>query len=220
MRFPRILAYADSSEWQDTYEQMNTERVLGAWQTRVKSLPHAVESTFQMHAALVKLQSLTLGGGGLTATTTGVDTSPAVSAAASMHARMAASLAFIKFINGLVDPLQSGRYAASIHAIALDALPTLPTWFIDLRHQATHDPVLPSHAVLVNALSQALRWLKTEYWDVERGALLQQSHQLHLDWEQQLLKHRHHRSLVGNLALECKSHLVLYRDAVAEAHGN
>ncbi|GAA5916502.1 hypothetical protein JCM6882_001744, partial [Rhodosporidiobolus microsporus] len=65
------------------------------------------------------------------------------------------------FVNSLVDPLQTTYYARSIASLAAQI--GLPLWFVELRHQATHEE-LPSLGVLRGAGRQALDWLYTHYW--------------------------------------------------------
>ena len=61
---------------------------------------------------------------------------------------MAYSAAVIRLVNGLVDPLQVGMYARSIHSIAQQL--GLPAWLVELRHAATHED-LPSLELLRDA---------------------------------------------------------------------
>ncbi|GAA5868505.1 hypothetical protein JCM3774_005401 [Rhodotorula dairenensis] len=109
--------------------------------------PHAVEST----AALLQLILR--------------DAEPSTSSAAhgvSEHElRLSYSMAVIRFVNSLVDPLQTTYYARSIASLAAQI--GLPAWFVELRHQATHED-LPSIAVLRDAARQALDWLYANYW--------------------------------------------------------
>jgi len=75
--------------------------------------------------------------------------------------RLLYTMAFIRFVNGIVDPLQKGAYAVSISNLAEQL--GLPQWFVDLRHEGTHDQ-LPSLKVLRNGCKQALDWLNNFYW--------------------------------------------------------
>jgi hypothetical protein len=67
-------------------------------------------------------------------------------------------------VNGIVDVGQKGIVAQSIQSIAENI--GLPAWFVELRHQATHDN-LPSLVLLLSALRQALDWLEINYWQVQ-----------------------------------------------------
>lgn len=58
-----------------------------------------------------------------------------------------------RFVNSLVDPLQTAYFARSISSLAAQL--GLPLWFVELRHQATHEdlpglPVLREGARQVN----------------------------------------------------------------------
>jgi hypothetical protein len=75
--------------------------------------------------------------------------------------RLLYSAAFIRFVNGFIDPQQKGVYAQSMTLVA-ESL-QLPPWFIEIRHQATHD-VLPTLPLLRKATEQALDWLYEFYW--------------------------------------------------------
>eukprot|EP01118_Nematostelium_gracile_P002813 TRINITY_DN1314_c0_g1_i1.p1 TRINITY_DN1314_c0_g1~~TRINITY_DN1314_c0_g1_i1.p1 ORF type:complete len:521 (+),score=84.12 TRINITY_DN1314_c0_g1_i1:40-1563(+) len=75
--------------------------------------------------------------------------------------RMSHSIAIIRFVNGIVDKGQKGAFAVSITQLA-DRI-GLPRFFVDLRHEATHNQ-LPSMVVLRAARNQALEWLNSNYW--------------------------------------------------------
>ena len=57
---------------------------------------------------------------------------------------------------------QKGVFARSVQAIADEI--ELPSWLVDLRHDATHSS-LPSLAMLETGVNVALHWLKENYWD-------------------------------------------------------
>ncbi|KAJ3074372.1 Ribosomal biogenesis protein las1l, partial [Rhizoclosmatium hyalinum] len=78
--------------------------------------------------------------------------------------RLMYSIAFVRFVNGVVDAQQKGVYAGSVAGIA-ESL-GLPAWFVDLRHSGTHDR-LPSISLLRSGCHQALDWLNTNYWIVQ-----------------------------------------------------
>ncbi|SCV74661.1 BQ2448_7690 [Microbotryum intermedium] len=75
--------------------------------------------------------------------------------------RLGYSMALIRFVNSLVDPLQTTYYARSMASLAAQL--GLPLWFVELRHAATHED-LPGIAVLRDAARQALDWLYSNYW--------------------------------------------------------
>ncbi|KAI7896583.1 Las1-like-domain-containing protein [Mucor mucedo] len=75
--------------------------------------------------------------------------------------RLMYGLAIIRFVNGLVDPVQKGIFAKSSYTLARSL--GLPSWFVDLRHMGTHER-LPSLTVLRAAAIQAVGWLHENYW--------------------------------------------------------
>ena len=101
---------------------------LAAWKAAVP-LPHALESTHSILAVILQ------DGTGATSSS-------------YLSLRMSYASAIIRLVNGLVDPLQLGAYARSIHSIAQQV--GLPAWFVELRHAATHED-LPSLEVLRDA---------------------------------------------------------------------
>jgi ribosomal biogenesis protein LAS1 len=54
-----------------------------------------------------------------------------------LQVRQGYALSMIRFVNGLVDPLQNGMYARSIASIASQI--GLPSSFVELRHACTHE---------------------------------------------------------------------------------
>ncbi|CEI91307.1 hypothetical protein RMCBS344292_05604 [Rhizopus microsporus] len=75
--------------------------------------------------------------------------------------RLLYTMAIIRFVNGLVDQRQTGKYALSVLTIAKKI--GLPSWFVDLRHEGTHER-LPHLIVLRSAATQAVAWLHDHYW--------------------------------------------------------
>ncbi|PVG00284.1 Las1-domain-containing protein [Serendipita vermifera] len=71
------------------------------------------------------------------------------------------ALAIIRFVNGLVDPLQTGMYARSIASIASQI--GLPLAFVELRHACTHEE-MPSLETLREGCQSALLWLESNYF--------------------------------------------------------
>ncbi|TIA70117.1 hypothetical protein E3P91_03297 [Wallemia ichthyophaga] len=78
------------------------------------------------------------------------------------------SMSLIRFVNGLVDPLQQFSFARSIYHLAKQI--DLPLKFVQLRHSSTHEN-LPSLKVLVHSTNEAIDWLKFKYWDVVLSTL-------------------------------------------------
>lgn len=75
--------------------------------------------------------------------------------------RLMYGMAIIRFVNGLVDREQKGKFAKSINSLARSM--GLPSWFVDLRHASTHEH-LPSLTVLRAGALQAVGWLHDNYW--------------------------------------------------------
>ncbi|RLV95969.1 Pre-rRNA-processing protein las1 [Spathaspora sp. JA1] len=71
------------------------------------------------------------------------------------------SMALIRFVNGLLDPFQQSNYAIPLHHLAKSV--NLPSYFVELRHMATHEG-LPSLPMLRIACTSALNWLYDHYW--------------------------------------------------------
>lgn len=121
-------------------------RQIAVWRTRGR-VPHAADLTASFAEALL---------------------SDANSHGSFSHQlQLAYSMAFVRFVNGLVDPLQASTHAMSIARLAAQL--NLPSWFVDLRHAATHDR-LPSLSLLRSGAKQALEWLAVNYWDAEEAA--------------------------------------------------
>ncbi|KAI8394233.1 Las1-like-domain-containing protein [Radiomyces spectabilis] len=154
-RIPRIVPWTDYHEFEQVYHwlhadvdecpelvQRGIDRVK-AWTSRGK-LPRAVEST----AAFVQVQLRDhsgLGGSWLS----------------HQELRLMYAMAIVRFVNGMVDPEQTGSFAVSIAGLA-DRL-GLPLWFVELRHAGTHEH-LPSLAVLRSASQKAIDWLHDSFW--------------------------------------------------------
>lgn len=87
--------------------------------------------------------------------------------------RLEYSMAIVRLVNGLVEPLQQKMHAQSVAVLAeqLD----LPRELVDVRHEATHASI-PSLSMLRLASSLALDWLKTTYWDQQLVMVQQIQH--------------------------------------------
>ncbi|ORX37327.1 Las1-like-domain-containing protein [Kockovaella imperatae] len=70
--------------------------------------------------------------------------------------RLVCAMAIVRFVNGLVDPLQTGPYARPIAHLAISL--RLPPSLISLRHRATHED-LPPLDTLLGAVKQAIQYL-------------------------------------------------------------
>jgi hypothetical protein len=85
-----------------------------------------------------------------------------------MEIRLMYSMAIVRGVNGLVDPSQQGFFADSVMSLASKI--GLPSWFVDLRHEATHAQ-LPSLNILRNAATSLLKWYRHHYWDKQYSFL-------------------------------------------------
>ncbi|XAO23398.1 hypothetical protein I312_102176 [Cryptococcus bacillisporus CA1280] len=74
----------------------------------------------------------------------------------SQRMRMMMGMAIVRFVNGMVDPLQTGPYARPISHLA--ATLGLPPSLIALRHRATHED-LPPLPLLHQAVTQCIIYL-------------------------------------------------------------
>ncbi|EIW73454.1 hypothetical protein TREMEDRAFT_59622 [Tremella mesenterica DSM 1558] len=81
---------------------------------------------------------------------------PAKSSEERQTARMACGMAVVRFINGLVDPLQTGMMAQPISHLA--ATLQIPQSLITLRHRCTHED-LPPYPMLLQAVYTAIQYL-------------------------------------------------------------
>lgn len=68
-----------------------------------------------------------------------------------LEKRLAYGMALTRFVNSVVDPEQQSMFAKSIASIATQM--GLPTWFVELRHESTHEN-LPSIAILRDGAQQ------------------------------------------------------------------
>ncbi|ORY48242.1 Las1-domain-containing protein [Rhizoclosmatium globosum] len=146
-RIGRVVPWASHSEWEQTYHWLYAHQIEGVrrvrgWASRGK-VPHAVDATAMFVEIWLR------------------DRSGLVS---EHELRLMYSIAFVRFVNGVVDAQQKGVYAGSVAGIA-ESL-GLPAWFVDLRHSGTHDR-LPSISLLRSGCHQALDWLNTNYWIVQ-----------------------------------------------------
>ncbi|CAM9716790.1 unnamed protein product, partial [Chrysoparadoxa australica] len=149
---PRQLPWRDWGEWGLVHFLLFShnpgERRAGvsrvkAWRARER-IPHAVDTTAQ----LVELSLLD-----------GGRYPPG-----ELELRLGYSCALIRGVNGLVEPGQKRSHATSVYALA-EAM-GLPSWLIDLRHNATHKD-LPSLSLLRLAKDFLLGYLRERYWAIQ-----------------------------------------------------
>ncbi|KKA28808.1 hypothetical protein TD95_002872 [Thielaviopsis punctulata] len=107
--------------------------------------PHMIESTALLTAAIIADEE-------------GAKIGLAMSEYAT---RATYSTAFSRFVTGLLDSQQDKLYKMSMFSLAKRL--GLPATFVELRHQATHEP-LPSLSRLRSAARKALVWIWEYYW--------------------------------------------------------
>lgn len=73
------------------------------------------------------------------------------------------TLALIRFVNSLLDPLQKRDKSLSLSILAANA--GLPTAFVEVRHWGTHESNLPGAEILRDMGIRALEWLWHNYWN-------------------------------------------------------
>lgn len=166
----RLLPWCDWQEWYTVrsllYSEDPAARVQGVswvtvWRCREK-IPHAVESTAQLTEVSLcdsmSYQEQADGGGGSGGwEVTGWRRS-------ETELRLNYSTALLRCVNGLVEPSQKGNFASSVQSLAQSV--GLPSWIVDLRHEATHKD-LPSLCTLRLAASYLLEYLSQRYWGVQ-----------------------------------------------------
>jgi len=76
------------------------------------------------------------------------------------------TLALIRFVNSLLDPLQKRDKNLSLTVLAETV--GLPKVFVEVRHWGTHETNLPAMAVLRATGIRALDWLWHNYWNKEK----------------------------------------------------
>lgn len=109
-----------------------------AWKVNTV-IPHALDVTISLLSASIEDSSAQS------------QSASSSSSNSSFHLRQAYALAIVRLVNSLVDPLQQGAFARPIVSIAAQI--GLPAWFVELRHQATHED-LPSLSVLRDAAKE------------------------------------------------------------------
>jgi len=76
------------------------------------------------------------------------------------------TLALIRFVNSLLDPLQKRDKNLSLTVLAEHV--GLPKVFVEVRHWGTHETNLPAVEVLRDTGIRALDWLWHNYWNKEK----------------------------------------------------
>jgi ribosomal biogenesis protein LAS1 len=81
---------------------------------------------------------------------------------------LALSLAVVRFINGVVEPLKDRNRQVPISTIGSSY--GIPDFVVDIRHSATHGQ-LPSFEFAAIAGARALDWLRVHYWEAQSAEL-------------------------------------------------
>jgi len=120
---------------------------LHAWNSRgIEGLPALAQASMEMLDAIVEDH---------------------IANASLAQRRLAYSMAVIRTVNFVVDPLQNQAFAQSILQLAESA--GFPKWIVEIRHDATHARELPSIEMLRLAADSIMRWLQTIYWDQQKA---------------------------------------------------
>ncbi|KAL8661863.1 MAG: hypothetical protein Q9202_005221 [Teloschistes flavicans] len=112
-----------------------------AWKIR-GDLPHAIESSWYLTEAIL-IDGLEVG----------------ISATAIQSCYCTA---LSRFVTGLLDTEQDGRYKQSMYDKAREI--DLPSSLVELRHETIHGE-MPSLVVLRQAAMKSFDWLKNDYWN-------------------------------------------------------
>ena len=117
------------------------ERV-AVWRCRIPRLSHAVESTAALAQILHRMDDHSSSSSSSTTSS---------SCCTTMELRLSLSCAILRTINGLADTLQQQRSTACSVAVLCQEL-GVPTWLVDIRHEATHNqlPPLPTLRLAAN----------------------------------------------------------------------
>ena len=150
----RVVCWQNREEWLYVYRtlfnfenpdaQRRAADRVAAWKSRsVGKLPLAIESTANLISAHLGLVDL---------------------GTRDVEGRLTLAMAIVRFVNGMVDQVQKGKFARSVQSIGEEI--GLPDWLVDLRHEATHAS-LPSLETLHCGLRASLSWLEDEYWKAQ-----------------------------------------------------
>ena len=80
------------------------------------------------------------------------------------------SIHIIRCVNSTVDLAQKGAVAMSVEGLAKSL--GIASWIVELRHEGTHGPKLPSLSSLRLAAEQLLQYFFAKYWQVQADMLL------------------------------------------------
>lgn len=77
--------------------------------------------------------------------------------------RLTLAMAIVRFVNGMVDQDQKGKFARSVQTIGEEI--GLPKWLVDIRHESAHQN-LPSLETLRCGVRASLSWLQSLFCQV------------------------------------------------------
>ncbi|KAG8939189.1 rRNA-processing protein las1, partial [Tulasnella sp. 408] len=137
------MVYSENSTLESKRKAANR---LAAWKFNT-AIPHALEITLSLLTVILEDEEIAANSDP-SSSSSSKTTFTAFGSRSSLALRQAYALAIVRLVNSLVDPLQQGVFARPIAAIAAQI--GLPAWFVELRHQATHED-LPSLLVLQEA---------------------------------------------------------------------
>lgn len=86
----------------------------------------------------------------------------------TLQSRLQYSIALLRLVNGVLDPMQAKQHAQSVLTLAKQM--QMPRLLVDLRHESTHQG-LPSLPLLRHASHVALDWLSRHYWSAQSHAI-------------------------------------------------
>ncbi|CAM9111034.1 unnamed protein product [Scytosiphon promiscuus] len=159
---PRMIPWRDWDEWYhvkallfspEPYLRSQGVQHVAVWQSRER-IPHAVETTSQL--VEVRLNDIGAAGGG-----------PALHGAtvpfrrSEEELRLIYSAVVVRAVNGLTGHEQKTAHAAPVSSLAREI--GLPSWIVDIRHEAAHKQ-LPGIVTLRLAADFLLDYLWRRYW--------------------------------------------------------
>jgi hypothetical protein len=163
-------------------------------------LPHSVESTYSLAHVLWREQQ------------------QHHSTTISTHeSSLAYATAVLRSVNGLADVLQQHRATASSVAYLSSQL-GIPTWLVNIRHEATHNQ-LPSLSVLRLAATTLLHYFDSVYWEplrVQREEHVHRAKELLFEYEKSALA----RLVLPSLLQETLPSQEKKDDGIQEIDGN
>jgi len=151
----------DWNEWIEVYSSIFDEKedkvwegieLVNLWRSR-GNVPHSVDMTSLFIEYVQRISETSVGGRGV---------------GEEERLRLEGCALVTRFVNGLVDPKQTGYYASSVSSIGSDI--HIPFWVVELRHDAAHNS-LPSLSSLCLAAEHSVAYLKEFYWDCQRRRL-------------------------------------------------